>query len=183
MRTSIEIPVRERNIILIGFMGVGKTTIGQLLAKKLYRDFIDVDHEIVKRYQMPVTDIFRTYGEAAFRNTERQAIEQLCLSRLKIISLGGGAFLQPEIRKICLATSIVLLLDLSWESWKERLQLIVESRPVLQNKSLEEIECLFAARQQIYALNHSTVKTDSFDSEEAAEYILQTLKDGWELYD
>ncbi|MGG5831629.1 shikimate kinase, partial [Bacillus pumilus] len=67
MKINREIPVRQRNIVLIGFMGVGKTTIGQLVAKKLYRDFIDVDQEIEKKYNMTIPEMFQQKGEAFFR--------------------------------------------------------------------------------------------------------------------
>jgi shikimate kinase len=165
-------------------MGVGKTTIGQLIANKLYRDFIDVDHEIEKQHNMPVTEIFKTMGEKNFRQMEKDYIVDLCYnSRLKIVSLGGGAFMQEEIRASCLSTSIVFFLDLSWSSWKDRLHLIVDSRPVLQNKSLEDIESLFNARQHVYEINNSTVSTDDSDPQEVADYIIRTLKLGWEMYD
>lgn len=178
-----DIPLREKNIILIGFMGVGKTTIGHRIANKLYRDFIDVDLEIEKQYNMPITQIFNSLGEQKFRQMEKDYILDLCSnSRLKIISLGGGAFLQEEIRNACLSTSIVFFIDLSWDLWKDRLHLIVDSRPILQDKSLDEIERLFYSRQNIYSLNNSKVRTDDLDPEEAADYIIQTLKLGWEIY-
>ena len=105
-------------------------------------------------------------------------------TRLKIISLGGGAFMNEETRNVCLSTSIVFFLDLSWEAWKERMQLIVGSgRPVLQNKSLEEIEELFYKRHHIYSLNNSSISTDHLDPDEAADYIIHTLKLGWEIYE
>jgi shikimate kinase len=182
--TNNEIPLREKNIILIGFMGVGKTTIGHHLANKLYRDFIDVDHEIEQEYNMPIKQIFKSLGEKRFRQMEKDHILDLCAnSRLKIVSLGGGAFLQEEIRDACLSTSIVFFLDLTWEAWKDRLKFIVNSRPVLQDKSLDEIEELFYSRQNIYSLNNSKVNTDELDPEEAADYIVKTLKFGWEIYE
>ncbi|KIL35822.1 shikimate kinase [Cohnella kolymensis] len=184
MTTNKVIPLKERNIILTGFMGVGKTTIGQLIANKLYRDFIDVDQEIEKQHNMPVTEIFKSMGEKNFRQMEKDYIVDLCYnSRLKIVSLGGGAFMQEEIRAACLSTSIVFFLDLSWSSWKDRLHLIVDSRPVLQNKSLDDIESLFAARQHVYEINNSKISTDDSDPEEVADYIVRTLKLGWEMND
>lgn len=104
-------PLRERNIILIGFMGAGKTTIGQLVAKKLYRDFIDVDAEIERRHGMSIPEMFAQKGEAYFRQVERELIVDLCTNtRLKILSLGGGAYLQEDVRRACLAHGIVFSL-------------------------------------------------------------------------
>lgn len=178
-----EVPLKEKSIVFIGFMGVGKTTIGKLVAKKLYRDFVDIDEEIEKEYQMPVSQIFSTIGEKAFREREKSIITEYCQQKLHIISVGGGAFLQEEIRKVCLSSCIVFFLDLSWDSWKERISLIIDSRPVLQDRSLEEIEELFYKRQEIYSLHHSRVSTDNQDMEEVADYIVESLKLAWELYD
>jgi shikimate kinase len=58
-----ELPLREKSIVFVGFMGVGKTTIGRLVAKKLYRDFVDIDEEIEKEFGMPTTEIFEKFGE------------------------------------------------------------------------------------------------------------------------
>lgn len=182
MHKDKQLPFKEKNIILIGFMGVGKTTIGIHIAKKLHRDFIDVDQEIEKQYDMPVTQIFKTMGEQKFRQMEKEYIVDVCNnSSLKIISLGGGAFLQEEIRNVCLSTSIVIFLDLTFNSWKDRLHLLMDNRPVLQNKTLEEIEDLYYSRQSIYAFHHSKVNTDDLDPEEIADNIVQSLKLNWEI--
>ncbi|WP_420489574.1 shikimate kinase [Neobacillus niacini] len=164
-------------------MGVGKTTIGKLVAKKLFRDFIDVDEEIEKEYGMPVTQIFNKIGEKAFREREKNVITSLCQKKLRIISLGGGAFLQEEIRKVCLSSCMVFFLDLSWENWKDRISLIIDSRPVLQGKSIEEIEELFYKRQNLYAVHHSKIETDNQEVDEIADYIVDSIKLAWELYE
>lgn len=178
-----EIPIREKNIVLIGFMGVGKTTVGQLVAKKLYRDFIDIDKEIENIYGMPITEIFHKMGEAEFRRIEKEFIVNICNHQtLKIISLGGGAYLQEEVRKVCLSKCIVYFLDLSWESWKERLPLIIDSRPVLQNKTLHEIEDLFFKRRKAYSLHNSKVSTNNLDPETIANNIVESIKFAWDIY-
>ncbi|WP_047155469.1 shikimate kinase [Aneurinibacillus tyrosinisolvens] len=183
MNQKREIPVREKNIVLIGFMGVGKTTVGQLIAKKLYRDFIDVDHHIEKKYSMPVSQIFKEMGEPEFRKIERETVIDLCENfRCKIVSLGGGAFQQEEIRKVCLSNCIVLFLDLTWNAWKERLDLIVDGRPVLHNRTLEEVQELFEKRQPAYSKHNSKISTDNQNPEEVADYIVSALKLGWDLY-
>src|SRR5699024_12425541 len=90
--------IREKSLVFIGFMGVGKTTVAKLVAKKLYRDFIDIDHAIEQEYDMRTTDIFKQYGEKEFRQKEKEYIYHYCKQPLKIVSLGGGAFLQDDIQ-------------------------------------------------------------------------------------
>ncbi|NBJ69647.1 MULTISPECIES: shikimate kinase [Clostridia] len=178
-----EIPLRQKSIVLIGFMGVGKTSIGKAVAAKLYRDFIDADQVIEEAFGMATTEIFQTYGEQVFRKKEKEIIHELCKQKLKIISLGGGAFLQEEIRSICLQKCIVFYLDLSWDSWKDRISLLIDSRPVLQGKNLTEIKQLFLERKAIYQTHHSTVQTDALMIEEVAEYIVEALKTAWDIYE
>ncbi|MGJ9457581.1 shikimate kinase [Oceanobacillus sp. CF4.6] len=178
-----DVSLREQSIVLIGFMGVGKTTIGRAVAKKLYRDFIDIDEEIEKKFNLPTPDIFKKYGEKKFRETEKEIIIHSCKQKLKIISVGGGAFLQEEIRKACLSECIIFFLDLSWDSWKERISLLIDSRPVLQGKNIEEIEKLFYERQPIYEGHHSRVITDNLVEDEVADYITDSLKTAWDIYE
>ncbi|KKE79638.1 shikimate kinase [Oceanobacillus caeni] len=178
------VSLREQNIVLIGFMGAGKTTIGKAVARKLYRDFIDIDEEIEKEFNMPTPQIFQVFGEKTFREKEKEIIQDFCKNqRLKIISLGGGAFLQKEIKETCLANSIVFYLSLSWESWKERISMIIDNRPVLQGKNYEEMKELFEKRQPIYEEHHSKVTTDNQNVEEIADYIVSSLKTAWDIYE
>ncbi|MGE7763630.1 shikimate kinase [Peribacillus sp. NPDC097895] len=175
--------LRMQSIVFIGFMGVGKTTIGQKVARKLYRDFIDIDQEIEKEFNMPTTEIFKKFGEKAFREKEKSVIDSFSQQQLKIISVGGGAFLQEDIRNICLSNCIVFYLDLSWDYWKERIGLLIDSRPVLQSRTLEEIEELFYTRQEIYSYHHSKVNTNDLDVDEVADFIVDSLKVAWDIYE
>ncbi|KKB36177.1 Shikimate kinase I [Bacillus thermotolerans] len=180
--SNLETSVKEKSIVFIGFMGVGKTTIGSLVAKKLYRTFVDIDEEIEKQHNMSISEIFALHGEKAFREMEKDTIRSFCEQPLKVISLGGGAFMNPEVREICLKNCIVFYLDMSWEQWKERLNILIDNRPVLQGKNIDEIEELFYKRQSAYSVNHSTYKVDSQTAEEAADYIVDSLKLAWDLY-
>lgn len=175
--------IREKSIVIIGFMGVGKTTVGELVAKKLYRSFIDIDKMIERRFNVPIVDVFKQIGEPAFREIEREIIKDCCTQKLKVISLGGGAFLQEEIRKITLENCIVIFLDITWESWKERLNIIIDSRPVLQGLTMEEIEELFNKRQEIYNSHHSKLETDHLNADEISDFIVESLKLAYEMYD
>lgn len=174
--------IREKSIVFIGFMGVGKTTIAKLVASKLYRDFIDIDEEIEKEFGMPTTEIFNKYGEDFFRAKEKDYVLHYCKQPLKVVSLGGGAFLQDEIKDACLKHSIVIYLDISWEAWKDRLHMLIDSRPVLQNKSIDEIKELFNSRKEIYKHHDSKLLTDDSDPEEISNYIIESMKLAWELH-
>lgn len=173
--------IREKSIIFIGFMGVGKTTVAKLVANKLFRDFIDIDEEIEKEFNMSTTDIFNQYGESFFREKEKEYVLHYCKQPLKVISLGGGAFLQDDIREACLKHCIVFYLDISWDSWKERLHMLVDNRPILQNKTLNEIKQLFDSRKVIYEQHDSKLLTDNYNPEEVANYVIDSIKLAWEL--
>ena len=179
---NFELSIRGKSIVCIGFMGVGKTTVGKLLAQKLYRNFIDIDAEIEKEFAMPIPLIFETYGEKAFRSKEKELISYYSQQPLYIISVGGGAFLQKDIQTMCLENCIVLFLDISWDSWKDRIQILSGNRPLLQDRSMDDIKQLFHERQTIYSLNHSTFQIDHFEAEEAADYLADSLKLSWEIH-
>jgi shikimate kinase len=144
---------------------------------------LDIDEEIEKEFGMPTRGIFEKFGEKTFREKEKEIILRLSEQPLNVISVGGGAFLQEEIRKACLTNCLVFYLDLSWDNWKDRMKLIIDSRPILQNKSIDEIEELFYKRQPAYALHHSKVTTDYLNEEEVADYIAESLKIAWDFYE
>ncbi|WP_093194043.1 shikimate kinase [Salimicrobium halophilum] len=166
----------EQPIALIGFMGVGKTTVGSLLSEKLSRPFIDVDKEIERHHGMKIRDMFATYGESMFREEEKKFITHYAKQEGTILSLGGGAFLQEDIKTICMEECLVLFLDISWENWRERLDELMEDRPVLRNKTVEEIRELFEERKSLYQAHHKKFMTDGWSEEEVADHIIESLQ-------
>ncbi|WP_462409921.1 shikimate kinase [Neobacillus sp. Marseille-QA0830] len=156
-------------------MGAGKTTVGQIVAEKLNREFIDTDVTIEKEFGLPVSQIFKEYGEAVFREREKETITNLCREKNRVLSLGGGAFLQEEIRKVCLSNCLVIYLDISFDFWKDRVSLLKDTRPILQNKSLKEMEDLYNSRQGMYAHHHIKINTDGKYPEEVADLIIDKL--------
>lgn len=169
-------PEHYTNLIMTGFMGVGKTTVGKLLADQLNWQFVDVDHEIEIQHGKAIPQIFKEVGEPTFRQMEKQFITSLCKkSNQQVISLGGGAFLQEEIRQTCLRHGLVIYLDIRWESWKIRLPYIQDSRPILQERSLEEVEQLFNTRRSLYQDHHLCIQMDDIGFEEASNKIISSL--------
>jgi len=174
--TAYGIPPADKNIVLTGFMGAGKTKVGQILARRLGRELVDTDEEIERRQGMTIQEIFRKMGEAAFRQIERECVTELCAkARRKVISLGGGAFMQEEIRKVCLDMAYVVFLDLAWEEWQNRIPLIRDTRPLLQTKTLDEIRQLFDTRRKIYALSHFIIPAADPDAEAIADRIIGSI--------
>ena len=166
----------NKSIILNGFMGVGKTTIAQLISDKLTFEFIDIDAEIENYYQLPITDIFKKYGEDVFRSKETELISFYAKRKNLVISIGGGAFKNPLNQNICLDSGFVVHLDLSFDAWKLRIPDLIETRPILQNKTLLEIKDLYNERQSLYLKRHCHILTDELNEDEVANKVLDCIK-------
>jgi shikimate kinase len=138
------------NIYLIGMMGAGKTTIGQLLASQLDYQFFDTDAVIEQVAQQPITQIFAEQGEAEFRQTESAVLGQLSGYARKVIATGGGIVLRPENWQF-LRYGIIVWLDPSLAQLEQRLQADT-TRPILQGGDLRyKLDRLMADRQALYA--------------------------------
>ncbi|AXF56439.1 shikimate kinase [Salicibibacter kimchii] len=175
MATSI-----DETILLTGFMGSGKTMIGEALAKKLNKPFADIDKIIEEKEGMPIKDIFKKEGEAAFRAKEKAEITNYLTEASAgnaVVSVGGGSFLQKEIRNICMKNATVVFLHISWSAWLERLDMLVETRPVLHGRTISEIRTLYDDRQAIYDQHHYRVTVDGLDPEEASDKIISAFQD------
>jgi len=105
----------KKNLVLTGMMGVGKSTVGRFLSKKLKMRFIDLDKVIEKKTSMRIKDIFEKKGEKYFRNLERRIGIKSLKKENSIIALGGGAFIDTQIRRVVLKNCVSFWLDLKAE--------------------------------------------------------------------
>ncbi len=140
----------NKNIVLVGMMGSGKSTIGYLLSKYLKLKFVDVDNTIEEETGLTINNIFQKKGEDYFRNLEEKITLKILKNSKKIIALGGGSFLNKNIRKEILNNHFSV-----WLSWKHStiVKRILKSkkRPIAFNLSNNELIELITKRSKIYS--------------------------------
>lgn len=166
------------NIILIGMMGSGKTTIGAELAKELPQyKYVDIDEEIEKSTQKKISDIFLQHGEPFFRMLEEEKIKNFCKQDKLIISTGGGAFEDEDNRKRMLNSGKVIYLKASAEEIFNRIKAQTH-RPLLKkNFSVEKIESIMNLRKKNYEKAHYTIDTDKKTPYNIVQTIMGILND------
>lgn len=164
---------KTNKLVLIGFMGTGKSTVSRLLSEKLGWRRIDGDEEIERREGRRISDIFANEGEAAFRAIETKVLESLLLeSGPAVIATGGGAVLSSYNCELMLGHSFVAALKASPEQIFERVK-NDSSRPLLQGDAGERVKLLLEQRKNAYDFAHLTVDTTLLSAEEVVETILQ----------
>ena len=140
----------NKNIVLLGMMGSGKSTIGFLLSKNINSSFLDVDKFIEKETNLKIHDIFQKKGESYFRDIEEKITLKLLKNKGQVISLGGGGFLNKNIRKEILKNHISF-----WLNWKSStlINRILKSkkRPIAFNSNENDLKKLISERVSIYA--------------------------------
>ena len=162
----------KENLVFLGMMGSGKSSIGLLIAKKLKLDFIDIDKEIEKELGVSIKKIFDTKGEDYFRRLE----EKISLKKLKlnstVISLGGGAFANRNIRKEVLKNHLSF-----WLNWKNEILLnrIKNSikRPLAFNATDNELIDLIKKRNNIYSKALHEINCDNLSKTKVVKKILE----------
>jgi shikimate kinase len=166
------------NIILIGMMGCGKTTVAKELAKQLKNyKYIDIDEEIEKSTQKKISELFLRHGEPFFRMLETKKIKFVCKNDNKIISVGGGAFENEENRKILQKNSIVIYLKASPQEIYNRIKNETH-RPLLKkNFSIEKISTIIDKREKNYIKAHKIIDTDSKTPYNIAQEIIGVIDD------
>ena len=164
--------ISKKNLILLGMMGVGKTTIGRLLAKKLNLDFYDIDQIIEKENNMKISDIFKKKGEFFFRKQE-ESITINCLKiKNSVISLGGGAFVNKNIRENVLLKARSFWLTTSIGILKSRIK-SNKRRPVINQIGLKNIEDLFKKRKEFYSLADHKIECEKLTLNQISDKIIK----------
>ncbi len=139
-----------KNIIMVGFMGSGKTTVGRILAKKIGYEFFDTDKYIEKKEQMTINEIFATKGEPYFRALELEVAKEISTSENKVIGTGGGMVKNDEIMRLLKANGIVIYLKASPGKIAHNLR-NDDSRPLLAGgDKYGKIKALLAQREPLY---------------------------------
>lgn len=164
-----------RPIVLVGLMGAGKTCIGRLLARKLGLDFVDSDEEVVKASACSIADIFRLYGEAAFREGERKVMRRLLGGGAVVIASGGGAFMDPDTRALIRASATSVWLRASLDILLAR-TVGRPGRPLLDGRDPRDVlDWLMAERYPTYAEANVIVDTTTDVKDAVAERIVRAL--------
>ena len=157
-KIPVDVPARGQRrraphstVVLVGLMGVGKSTVGRRLAARLNLPFVDADTEIETASGMAVAEIFERYGEAHFRDGERRVIARLIEGPAKVIATGGGAFINDDTRALILARAVAVWLDADIPTLVERVARR-ETRPLLKGRDAGEVLAELArVRNPIYA--------------------------------
>ena len=165
----------KRNLVLLGMMGSGKSTIGYLLSKSLNLEFCDIDLIIEKETGCKIAEFFNTEGENSFRKIEEKiSIKTLKLNN-KIISLGGGAFLNENIRKEVLSKNISFWLDWKKDTLINRIKRN-NKRPIASNLSHNELRNLITSRSKLYAKAKYKINCEDMEKMAIVNKIIRELK-------
>lgn len=166
------------NIVLIGFMAVGKTTIGKSLKGIFSYSLFDVDSLIENEEKMPIAEIFDKKGEIYFRDKEVEIAKRLLSRNNNIISTGGGLFLNEEVRNLALKNNFVVFLDLDIKEVYNRVNRN-DLRPLAKGKTLDELKALYEKRLPYYL--EANVRIDTYKkspkqiADEIKEYYYKWL--------
>ena len=164
-----------RNIILVGFMASGKTSVGRALAERTGWAFVDADDAIVARAGKPIHRIFAEDGEPAFRELERQVIADLCAGERQVIASGGGAFVSERNREAMLSGGVVFYLSASPAEILRRVREEDAGGPIRPLLAVDDPEAriaeLLGQRAAAYAQAHHAVETDGLTAAGVAEVV------------
>lgn len=167
----------EHQLILTGFMGSGKSSVGKIVAERLNYCFVDLDAEIVSAAGCSINDIFAHDGESSFRSLESSILERLLATRMEIVvATGGGAVISPDNRVLMRNYGVVINLMVTLEQVVARLK-GCHDRPLLAGEdAAKRAETLMNEREQFYADADIRIDTDGKSVEDVAAEILCRFK-------
>ena len=169
----------DKNIIIIGITGVGKTTVGRLIADKLNKEFIDLDRSIEAHCGVDIPTIFAIEGEDGFRRRETDELNRIIYSNMDyVLSVGGGCVVKPENRNIILSgNNIIVQLVADVKVLVERLLKSPPKRPMFQNTNIEaKIIELYNARKEIYdSVTDVKLNTSMLKQSQVADLVVNYI--------
>ena len=169
-------PIAGESIVLCGFMGVGKTTVGRRLARRLDRRFIDLDELVSARLGRSIPELFAQGDEVLFRATESEILSELVATdEPSVISLGGGTYDNPETRDMLRTRALVIHLDQSWKALYPAINRLRTNRPMLIGRTTEEIRSLYESRRANYLLADLTVTMERAGVAAATREVVDAL--------
>jgi shikimate kinase len=175
LRDRARAALGSRNLILVGLMGAGKSSVGRLVAQQLGVPFIDSDIEIERVSRMTITELFAAYGEEEFRALEARVMKRLLKGGPRVVSTGGGAFINARtrrhIKKGGLSVWLKADLDVLWDRVNKR-----DTRPLLKTENPKQtLENLMNARYPVYAEADLTVLSRDVRKEVMADEVLRAV--------
>jgi shikimate kinase len=166
-----------RPVVLVGLMGVGKSTVGRRLAKRLGLPFVDSDAEIEDAAGYSAAEVFERFGERDFRDGERRLVARLIEGDIRVIATGGGAYVDPRTRKLLNERAITVWLDAPVDILAERTSRR-DTRAQLRNGDPKEtLERLSAERRPSYEEAHIHVKSGDGAHKDVVDSIVAALED------
>ncbi|HTA76689.1 MAG TPA: shikimate kinase [bacterium] len=165
-------------IVLVGFMGSGKTSTGKELAKALHFDFLDTDHWIEEKNKKTIAQIFEQDGEAFFRSEEKKALDWIRGQQKIVVSTGGGLWINEENRARLLSLGWCVWLRVSAHMAWKRVEPNAGQRPLLEKmvNPLDDLGRMIEKRNPIYELAHSSFYTDGKNAKQVSSEIVEVLK-------
>src|SRR5215210_3355756 len=165
----------DRPVVLVGLMGVGKSTVGRRLAKRLGLPFVDSDSEIEETVGLPWGELFERFGEEDYRDGERRLVARLIDGQVRVIATGGGVFVDPRNRALLKEQTITVWLDAPVDVLAERTSRR-NTRSLLKNGDRKAtLERLAEVERQAYAEAHIHVKSGDGAHRDVVHAIVRSL--------
>ncbi len=162
----------RKNLVLLGMMGVGKTTIGKIVARKQGMEFIDTDENIEEKCSISISEIFKKKGEKFFRIEEQKEVLKSIKKSNCVIALGGGAFINETIRNAILKNAISMWLDTDLKTLNKRIKWN-KKRPLVSRKNNQKkINELYLERKNIYKLADHKINCNNLNKENIVKRII-----------